>query len=563
MYSHPPRLFRTTLFLCLAGMMTASPALMALEGKDLTKPEVDDLNLYMPNSQVMVTLENGSGSGKLSEFQLKIQNHTLTLNSMTGVLHCGQHSATAVKNGVPPHNGASNYDGAPRIHFGIVGNSQAASTGALYTVAAPDISITTYERSNKLNTKGYVKQVQGSPWNFSIPVNRLVKPGNAGSLDIAGEFDRRLQAFVKNGGKKIDFLRQDQHFDMVGHVTLEAACFSVMPRKAFHTRPFQVSVKYKGDTSLKNDPAIPVPGNPQVKLPFQASNVELSVSPDKITAPCPFDVIAKARIGFNQSPAAAQQYQVRFLEDGKPATPWQTRSLQGTNVAEVTHTIRIGALTVKPALVSIGKANAGNAPTPAKPLGVGINKVPTVSVEIKTTGETAKRADAQYHAQCLPKNVTTFNPTESGAADLTSRTGILLGTQSSPWNGKLVLGPSDIAEITQRGCHVRYRYDVVNIGTADAGSFQNRLLRAGQQIDNATLPSLAQNQIQYAAGVALIPAGTSVLTVAIDSMQQISELQENNNQFAVTVVAPESCGGTPARPSQGMPGTAPTGRPLR
>jgi hypothetical protein len=89
------------------------------------------------------------------------------------------------------------------------------------------------------------------------------------------------------------------------------------------------------------------------------------------------------------------------------------------------------------------------------------------------------------------------------------------------------------------------------------------LLRAGQQIDNATLPSLAQNQIQYAAGVALIPAGTSVLKVAIDSMQQISELQENNNQFAVTVVAPENCGGTPARPSQGMPGTAPAGRPLR
>lgn len=555
-----PHWLQSALLFTTTALILSSPAAMALEGKDLVKPVIDDLDLFMPNSNVIVTLENASHSGQLNDFQLKIQNHTLTLNGMTGVLHCGKHEATAVKNPAPPHSGTATYNGAPSIHFGIVGNSTAAGTGALYTLKDPDIQITTYERSNKQNTQGYVKKVQGSPWNFSIPVNKLVKPGNAGSLDIAAEFEKRMNAFISGGGQKIDFLRQDQHFDMVGHVTLEAACFSVFPRKGFHTKPIQVSIKYIGDKTLKYGSTIPGQTDPTLNLPLQTSAVSLTVNPAKQEAPCPYDVAAVASLTFNQTPAKPLPYKVRFLEDGKPATPWMSKMLQGSNTAEITHKIRIGALTPNQSFANDNKAQQ---PAPLKPLTIGTKTPSLVSVEVMTDNNAIKKADAHYQATCKPKNTATFELGRNDKPDLTSRVGISMGHQSASWGGKINLTVNDITDVTPRGCRVRYRYDVVNIGTGNATAFQNRLTVAGKQGDNATLPQLNVNQSQFASGVVLVTGGISQINIAIDSLQKIAESQENNNQFSVTVVAPDNCGGGTARPSptSPQPRSAPVSRP--
>ena len=95
---------------------------------------MDDLNLYMPNSMVQVTLENKSKTGKLPDFLLSIQNYNLSIPGMTGVLHCGQHPATAVRTAPHPHSGSNTFDGAAAIHFGFVGNNKAGGTGPLFTL---------------------------------------------------------------------------------------------------------------------------------------------------------------------------------------------------------------------------------------------------------------------------------------------------------------------------------------------------------------------------------------------------------------------------------------------
>lgn len=526
----------------LLSSLLALPAL-ALEGKEIPKPAVDDLNLYMPNSMVQVTLENKSKTGKLPDFLLSIQNYNLSIPGMTGVLHCGQHPATAVRTAPHPHSGSNTFDGAAAIHFGFVGNNKAGGTGPLFTLKNPDIAITTYERANKLNVGGYQRKFDGKPFTLNIPVGNLVKAGNLGSLDIQAEFTKRMEDFIAKGGSKMDFLRNNQQFEMQGHVTLEAACFSQVVFKAFHTKAFTVKVSYLGDKSLKYQAAVPTAGG-GIQMPLQVDNATLAVNLGQKEAACPFDLTAQANVTFNQSPKQPMTYHYRFIENGKANAKWITAKLVGSNNVQLQHTITISKPEAPAPQLGSVKANAGQQPAQ---LPNTLKAQQGITLEVKTTDNNLRRASASYSAKCKDPVKATFKPKqEDTLPDLSTRTGLHLGNKQSAWGGSILLTDNDLQDVTARGCKVRYRYDVVNLGQGQAGESHSRLVVNGQPGDTVKIKALAPNQSQPAAGHVLLPSGTYTVSALIDVLNAEAESNEAN-VFSTKVTAPEKCGGSVPR----------------
>ncbi len=507
-------------------------------------PTVEGLSLNIGNPQAILPLENQSKSGKISDFKIKASTTHIQFAGLSGKLTCG------VLQGTRPHPSSPTGDGGrPVLYYGVMSEQIQA---ALYSVKSPDFTIDAYERKSKRAWQGHKKVFSGNgPYTFKIPVSKLTKAGVETSIDPAAVFERALQKHVEEGGDKLEFLRNNQVIVVPAYLSLRAGCWSSYDHRAYDVKPVSIALSYKGDKTLKYSTTIETADNNAVKLPLYVKDVDIKVTPTVSTGQCPRKLPAKASITFNRAPANTRPYKLRFLEDGKPVTAWQEYGLRKRSTASITHNILVEENKQKGNgnQKKLGKASGSKSQVALNVPQVIKNKS-TVAIEVKADGKSSRMAVAQYEAKCLKplKMKQDMADQKSDKPDLTSRSGIMIGSKTSAWGGKLVLEKSDFTAVTPRGCKARFKYGVVNIGKADAAGFNSRLRINGKSGHLQLVMQVNKGSAKNVSGTLLLPAGTYPLTVSIDDAKTVAEIKENNNVFKVKVTVPAICGGGSPRP---------------
>lgn len=291
---------------------------------------------------------------------------------------------------------------------------------------------------------------------------------------------------------------------------------------------------------------------PSVLPLFKLVSADVSMSQTNYQGTCPAKLPAIATVKTN---GFGGSFQYRFLEDGNVVGSWKDKVVaKGQTTSVLKHTIILkppraqskgfqqGPQAIQGKLPNINQANA----IPQK------EAVPghTIAIEVKRSGR--QISDVQkYQATCKTTNPpqVALNPKPIvDVPDLTSRQGITIGQHSSGWNGTIKLTAADADAKGPRGCSYRTKYDVVNIGKANATGFSSRLF------DTTVIHSQENMQLEKAASVnvsghILLRTGTHLLRVKIDDTNHVTESKENNNNFKVRVIVPKGCGENQSRES--------------
>lgn len=125
-----------------------------------------------------------------------------------------------------------------------------------------------------------------------------------------------------------------------------------------------------------------------------------------------------------------------------------------------------------------------------------------------------------------------------------------IGLRAGPEQGIAV---SDAAALsTQDGkCYFGLQFELVNAGTAQSGPFEFALAAQGEQPTKRKSGPLAPGAAGGHNAYAYLRPGTNLLSLTVDSAQQVAEGDEGNNALSVTVTVNGSCGGVSpsARPA--------------
>lgn len=328
-----------------------------------------------------------------------------------------------------------------------------------------------------------------------------------------------------------------------------------------------ISVQCEKLTPISTEPTLP----PAQQASMQIKHVAVVADPKNYNGMCPAKMTFKGTIN-TEGPGGEVQY--RFLANGKPISDFKTKNIAaGKRSTQVLLTESLESAATPQALPEKSKGvMAQNQGGMQAQIPMGMMPTEKVTLQVKR-GNQIRTAEDSYTIKCQQLKVASFVPaapvSPAGKPDLTSRQGITLGKKSSSWGGQLILNQSDFTQTTPRGCFARFRYDVVNIGSADATGFNSRLRLSGKQPHTENNMALTKNQSKNVSGSILLPAGSYPVTASIDDGKAINESNENNNTFKVMVTVPESCGGgnTPrpttgsASPTPTLPGTPPTSVP--
>lgn len=290
---------------------------------------------------------------------------------------------------------------------------------------------------------------------------------------------------------------------------------------------------------------------------FKLVGADISMSQTNYQGSCPVDLPVRATITTN---SFGGKFEYRFLEDGKVVSGWKQRNIaKGVSSTLLTHTI-----TIKPTVAQAPKNplgfqggiqnnNQGNAQVIPQ-----LQQVPKRKVSVQVRHNEQQMSDIQlYQATCKSAKITKATikplPARSNASlalpDLTSRTGITIGSKSSPWGGSLILSKADAVSADARSCKFRFKYDVVNIGKANSGNATNLLRKQGNVLHTANNFSVAKNQSRNVSGHIMLQPGSYSVMATLDHAKAVAELKENNNIFKVMVEVGKDCAASTSKPS--------------
>lgn len=184
------------------------------------------------------------------------------------------------------------------IMFGAasVANHAVVKTNVLYF---HDFEPAIIEWAGQFNG-GWITEAGGDQ-DFVVPLN-AVKAGNPlVRFDPVEEFNKKMQAFINNGGTKFDFMTNDQSFSVPKTISMFGACQKTksgqFPTGDVKVGQFTVNirVKYNGNPNLKGD-VNPIIAQAQPQGGFQAGYNPLKITEGEIIAfvpnyvgPCPAD----------------------------------------------------------------------------------------------------------------------------------------------------------------------------------------------------------------------------------------------------------------------------------
>ncbi|MGC3940899.1 CARDB domain-containing protein [Roseobacter sp. EG26] len=513
-----------------------------------------NIQLLLKNTQSIVPIRNKSDSGDIKDFELEVKEDVIRFSMVSGTVWCGYGDGEVPSNRIR----AIGLPEETRLSLGLMhrrgghSTSQTDFDGVYHAVRNPEFKVTINELENAYNFNSYKKAQIGWPTDFEVPLDKLKNPvgKSAASIDPVSIFDAALTKHVNEGGEKLDFLRSDHNFVVELPITLRTACIGVRGLSdtrshAYVDKSVQIVFAYKGDKSLHYKPAVSTGGSGNIQNPLSIVKASIKVDPPKSTGICPRTVTASGIIELDHKPAKTRNVQYRFLEDGKPATPWKTVGVAGIDQFKVRHKIKVGKTKSGSLVKGVSKANNGGGIQLNQPQL--IKNKPTVAIEAKI-GKQKETAVTTYIANCNAQGTIAQDPKPSlnpgtQKPDLTARGQIQIGSVKAPWGGSINLKASDALSNDRRGCQFRFGYDVVNIGKAASGPFLNRLRRDGKVAHKKSLTGLAKASGKNIGGTILLDAGTYPLTLSVDDDKKVQELKENNNVHKVMVTAPSECGG--------------------
>ena len=291
------------------------------------------------------------------------------------------------------------------------------------------------------------------------------------------------------------------------------------PRNVEVDQPVTVQCDKYIALTTPTPPKAPPRAIPKLELTY----VDIALNKTKHVGTCPVNLKATAMVKTNK---VAGDFDYRFLIDGKPASNWKkAQAKKGIPTVKFFHNF------VHKASKAAG-GNQGNFKAQ--------NTTHKINIQIKNGNKTLSDFK-DYSVDCKTPKIAKLVKAEK--PDLTSRKGITIGGQSSHWGGSLNLAMSDTLSTSPRGCKVRFKYDVLNLGSKNVKPATNRLRIGNKSIHSISNFKLNKNQSKNVSGQILLPQGNYDLFARIDESKNVDEKKENNNTFKVRVNVPEQCGG--------------------
>lgn len=294
------------------------------------------------------------------------------------------------------------------------------------------------------------------------------------------------------------------------------------PRNVVVDQPVTVLCeKYVAPNIPTPTPAIPKPPRAIPKLAL--TYVDIAMNKTKHVGICPVNLKATAMVKTNK---VAGNFNYRFLIDGKPVSSWKNAHAdKGLPTVKLEHNFVHDES--KQTVANQGNFKASN---------------PTHKMSIQIKNGSKSLSDFKdYSVKCVTPKIAVLANKEK--PDLTSRKGITIGGKSASWGGNINLKMSDTVSTSPRGCKVRFKYDVLNIGSKNIKPATNRLRIGNNPIHSVNNFKLNKNQSKNVSGHIYLPQGSYDLFARIDESKNVDEKKEDNNTFKVHVKVPEQCGG--------------------
>ena len=267
----------------LALLSLQGPAL-ALKPATQGEPYVDHVSIKPPAPAAVVTLHNTSSSPHADQVSLAPQSPTLRL-SLGANVKC-------IKDKHVEFSHARAYFGPATMNGGEIDSSQTLHS------AAYDPSFTVWDGvgNGKWNTEA------GNASTFDVPLDALRNGPNHIAFDPVAEFQQRLDQHVAKGGDRLQFLQQDQSFNIGRVVSVGGWCRQDgTARSGVNSAFVNIQVRYVGQPGLRNKPQLnaqlggaPAQGINQ-NLPMQLTSATFQPNmPDHVgSCPPPQDPIIR------------------------------------------------------------------------------------------------------------------------------------------------------------------------------------------------------------------------------------------------------------------------------
>jgi hypothetical protein len=205
----------------------------------------------------------------------------------------------------------------------------------------------------------------------------------------------------------------------------------------------------------------------------------------------------------------------------------------------------LSAKAVDPALAAqLSQSAVATAPPPPPPP----KKVP---VGLKATDKPAAielpvlRLQAQ---NVSPAQAAAIPPVQPQLPDIASAARLrVAGKHAVVWGGALTLTDADARAAKGGVCQVAFEHELRNEGLAPSAASNRRWTDGSQPMSfSAPTPALAPGATALRVDTLALAPGAHVLTLGLDSGNQVKESNEGNNVYTITVTLNGSCGaGTP------------------
>lgn len=245
------------------------------------------------NPAGVVTLKNMAASPFADDANIQLEGSTLNI-SLNGYVKC-------VKDKDVNFDKAEVYFGPAQVNGGAVEAPQALH----HAVYHPTFTEWDGVGNGQWNSES------GNDETFNVPLNSIKNGHPAVRFNPVEEFNKKLQQHVQGGGKKFEFLKQDQSLTVNRTISMVGWCReggTKDPEAASAT--VTLKVQYKGDGKLTGDK---VTVNAQVgqnmpnqigqnpNLPFQLNNVQFQPNMPHYTGKCLPDQNPTIRMNFTVS----------------------------------------------------------------------------------------------------------------------------------------------------------------------------------------------------------------------------------------------------------------------
>lgn len=296
-------------FIIKASIVAVSLASFGAHATSATSKYVKDVDLDFPGYAAVVHIKNTSANKNVEAINLQVQESNLDFLI---------HGSVECKAGISDNVGEIHFGGAS-AYFGsvIIANVNTINdTGSLHH---GEIDVGYSDKDHPIAE--YIEDT------FSVPLSKLKNGHPLLRVDPLAELYKKLALHINNGGKAVDFYKQDHDIVLQRNISLVGICGKVYyMTPGYETKERTIQIKYEGDKDLyattqvflevspvKVKPA----GNEQSQLnnilPFQLDKATFQPNMPNYVGKCIPDENPKIRMNFQMSGSKMGEIDIKIV----------------------------------------------------------------------------------------------------------------------------------------------------------------------------------------------------------------------------------------------------------